>query len=114
MPRKITTPNPGHPHTRLKAFQAQIYNHHRNMSNEVLDRAVREVRRKYPHEEEPLGRSQKLALIERVATREFKAEWKNQYGWDFDDSYDPKLLSMHVANHLREQRARERMEAAKA
>jgi hypothetical protein len=110
MSRKLTNPNPNHPHTRKMAILQGVKEQLRKMSTNELKKGVDiEIKKKVAGEvatiesiqwgDKPLEyRHQFIEFLLCVAEHNFKIEWKRNYGWDFDDSYDDVKLRGHIAN----------------
>ena len=102
MPKVLTSLNPKHPHTRLVSFKQALKENYRKLTTDELDQLVNvefakrdeAFREKTAH---PQHRHQKLDFLIECGVQEFKARWKTEYGWDFDDTYDSNKLHAHMA-----------------
>ena len=94
MPKR-TTWNQSNP---IRVFNDHLLDakrHLRSLSNEDLKRFA--IDSKIPGHE-GLKRGSLIRLCLAAVSIAFKAEWKERYGWDFDDARDNEKLRRHLAN----------------
>jgi len=103
--KKVTNRDHSHPHYRLKDHLQGIRKVLQSLPNKNLSRLIYQI----------LEHARKDGLLPPVApdnalqhrhqmvgfavAREelfYKAKWKETYGWDFDDCYDPEKYAVHL------------------
>jgi len=106
MSRTLTRLNPNHPHTQLKRFEDVTYRYFQSLSTaklvEICSHSAIVVSPVW-------NRKDILAALMDHFVSQWKAEWKVNTGWDFDDSQDPAKLALHIeeARKKREEFAKE-------
>lgn len=116
MGRKLTSPNPKHPHTLLKNHAQKTKVTVRALNTVQLNSLIYAVLEKIrsnglmPTGFQGDDLSLRHRMIDFVIEYEklvFKAYWKEVYKWDFDESYDPVKLAAHMERQRKEILARE-------
>lgn len=93
MPKTLTHWNRVHPVMLFNEFKAEVKSTYRKLSNDELDHQVSlasEGAQSFDR------RKDKLSYLQQQAEEKYKADWKEKYGWDFNDAYNDAKLRMHL------------------
>lgn len=102
--RSLVKLNPHHPHHLYTATVDKHMKELRQLSNEKLEATCNQHFAVLQHNEPelyaatpwPETRADKMGFMREHLKRHFKQAWKRNYGWEFEDCYEPQLFFAHL------------------